>query len=139
MAKTAEKGPTLSEISLKYFGHKETHFEVAFVRTVFSIHFISFQKVGSFSKIKSLPKSRFSWLIKSIPELPRINTGKRTANKETSPAALIPKPVVSYSELRMTQDLCNGKVDITSFLEIPSLPKTDIRSLVNRKREKRRK
>jgi hypothetical protein len=54
--------------------------------------------------------------------LPRISTGKRTVNKETSLATPIPKPAVLQLEVRMTQDLCHGKVDITSFPEIPSFP-----------------
>ena len=87
---------------------------------------MSFQKSGSFSKIRSLPRSRFLRLVESIPELPKIGIRKRTANKETSPAAIIPKPTVSQLELRMIQDFCHGKVDITSFQEIPSLPKSNI-------------
>jgi hypothetical protein len=56
---------------------------------------MSFKRVGSFSKIISLPRSWLSQLVKSIPELPIINTGKWTVNKEITPAALIPKAAVS--------------------------------------------
>jgi hypothetical protein len=97
MAKIAKKGATLSNISLSILGQKETHFEAVFVHRVFSIHSMSFQKAGSFLKLINLPRSWFSWLIKSIPELPRINTGKQTANKEITLEAHIPKPLVSQS------------------------------------------
>jgi hypothetical protein len=66
------------------------HFEAAFVRRIFSIHSMAFQKVGILFKIISLPRSWLSRLVKSIPELPIINTGKRTANKEITLVALIP-------------------------------------------------
>jgi hypothetical protein len=76
MAKTIEKGPTLNI---------KRPIEAAFARRAFSIHSMSFQKAGNFSKIISLPRSWLSRLVKSNPELPRINTGKRTANKEITP------------------------------------------------------
>jgi hypothetical protein len=128
MAETAEKGPTFSKILLSIFGQKKIHFETAFVRRVFSIYSMSFQKAGRFLKIISLPRSWLSWLFKSIPKLPRINTRKRTANKEITPDALIPKPTVLQPELRMIQDLCHWKLDVASFPGTPSLHKFDIRS-----------
>ena len=117
---------------IKYFRHKETYFEAAFVRRVFSIYSMSFQKASNFSKIISLPKSRFFRHVKSIPKLSRINIGKWTSNKKISPAALIPKPAVLLPELRMRQDSCHWKVDIASFLEILSLLKYEIGRCINK-------
>jgi hypothetical protein len=89
----------------KCFGQKETNFEAAFAHRMFSIHSISFQKVGSFSKIISLPRSWLSRFVKSIPELPRIYTGKWTTNKKITSAALIPKPAISLPKLKILQYL----------------------------------
>ena len=74
MAKIAEKGRTLGEISLSILDRERPilklplcaessqcihYFEVAFMRRVFSIHSMSFQKACIFSKMISLPRSRF--------------------------------------------------------------------------------
>jgi hypothetical protein len=89
-----ERRPTTYEKFTKPFRQKKIHFEAAFVCRIFLVHTMSFQKASKFSKIMRLPRSWLCRFIKSIPELPEIFTGKRTANKEITLVALIPKTAV---------------------------------------------
>ena len=67
---------------------------MVFVRRFFLIHTKVVQKAIPFLNYAESPTTWLSRFAKSISELPGIFVGKQFANKEITPAALVPKIAV---------------------------------------------